>query len=74
MGTLAAGIAIERQPDECGRIWPDLVPRAGESMQSLGRRYVEYVRGPINERVRNCYQYNENQRLGLMGLPSGGQQ
>ncbi len=60
-------MTIDRQPDECRQMWADLRPRPGEGPQSVLRRYIEYVRGPINSRVARCYAFNENQRAGLAG-------
>ena len=67
IGATAATVTIERQPDECGQRWSDLRGRLGEDAQALLKRYIDYVRGPINDRLLNCYFFNENQRLGLTG-------
>ena len=67
IGRTAAQISLERQPGDCGDKWQDLPARLGEDATSLARRYVEYVRGPINDRTINCYWFNENQRRGLEG-------
>jgi hypothetical protein len=66
-GIATAGVAMERQPDECGRPWPDIVAKDGDEAQSTLKRYIEYVRGPINSRIARCYRFNENQRSGLGG-------
>lgn len=62
---------MERQPEECGQLWADLTPKLGESAQGLVKRYVDYVRGPINERVKRCFEFNESQRVGLTGQGAG---
>lgn len=65
LGTVAAGVTLERQPDECGWAWPDIQVQPGDEAQSALKRYIEYVRGPINSRAARCYRFNENQRIGL---------
>ena len=67
LGRASAGIVMERQADECGRRWPDLPGRVGEDARSLAKRYIDYVRGPINDRQGRCYAFNEQQYLGLTG-------
>lgn len=64
---VAAGVTIERQPDECGWAWPDIIAQPGDEAQSTLKRYIEYVRGPINSRIARCYRFNENIRTGLEG-------
>ena len=61
MGMAAAGVTVQDQPDICGKTFPDLEQHEGEEATSLLRRYVLYVRGPVNERVRTCYLFNKTQ-------------
>jgi hypothetical protein len=65
-GMATAGVTLDRQPDECGWAWADILARPGDEAQSMLKRYIEYVRGPINSRVARCYRFNENQRAGLV--------
>jgi hypothetical protein len=67
IGAAAAQVQLEEQPDECGKLFADLHPRQGEGPQSVLKRYIEYVRGPINGRIARCFQFNEDQRVGLVG-------
>lgn len=65
IGAAAAGVTVERQPDECGKTFPDLERREGEEAISLLRRYVLYVRGPVNQRITTCFLFNKTQLEGL---------
>lgn len=64
-GRVAAGVTLERQPDECGRRWALLDYDSGDEAVSVIRRYEAFIAGPINDRAKRCYQFNENQRAGL---------
>ncbi len=67
IGAAAAKVEMERQPDDCGEPWPVLDVPAGEDKAVTTRRYDAYILGPINQRVFNCFWFNENQRIGLQG-------
>lgn len=65
LGTQAAGLTLERQPDECGQIFGRLDYRPGDQALAVIKRYEAYIAGPINGRIVRCYRFNEGQRRGI---------
>lgn len=65
LGTQAAGVTLERQPDECGEIFGRLDYGVGDEALTVIKRYEAYIAGPINGRIVRCYRFNEWQRQGL---------
>lgn len=61
-------IVLEEQPAECGQDWK-LLPRrdvVGWDGWSVVRRYEAMITRQINPQKRNCFVFNEDQRLGLL--------
>ena len=65
IGQAAAGVELERQPEECGQSFPLLDVPIGQELTTVWRRYEDYVQGPINGRIVRCYLFNESQAEGL---------
>lgn len=66
LGRTHAGVTLERQPDECGQSVPHIRIREGDELRSTLRR----ERGQLdlaNDRLANCYRFNEEIRAGLVG-------
>jgi hypothetical protein len=66
LGRGRAGLAIERQPDACGQTVPHVRVAEGAELRSLLKRERAQL-DVANDRIRDCYQFNEELRAGLVG-------
>jgi hypothetical protein len=64
LGTAAAGVAIAPQPGECNRRILDPARAVGEEVRVLVDKY-DAVLDAANNRLQNCYAFNEAIRAGL---------
>lgn len=64
LGRASAGLALERQPDECGQRVPHIRITEGAELRSLLKR--EWAQLDLaNNRLIACYRFNEDLRAGL---------
>lgn len=68
-GTVAAGVDIDPQPDECGKDWRLLTrgQLVGHDALSAVKRYEAYIINTINPQKKRCFELNEAVRSGLRG-------
>lgn len=66
VGTAAAGVNIAPQPAECGKRVADPARVPGEEAVIRIDKY-DAVLDVANDRIQNCYQFNEGIRAGLAG-------
>ena len=66
LGRASAGITIERQPDGCGQTVQHIRIREGAELRSILKRELAQL-DVANDRIVDCYQFNEALRAGLAG-------
>lgn len=66
IGTAAAGVNLPKQPGECDRRLADPSRAVGEEARLLIDKY-DAVLDAANDRLQNCYRFNEAIRAGLAG-------
>jgi hypothetical protein len=64
LGRVRAGLALERQPDECGKAVPHMRIREGDELRSILKRERAQL-DVANRRIGGCYRFNEDLRAGL---------
>lgn len=57
---------MERQPDECGAAVPHIALRDGQEARSVLKRERAQL-DVANQRIRDCFDFNNNLRAGLGG-------
>lgn len=65
VGAATAKLVLERQPDKCGQTVPGPTVNAGDEARSIIARYGDKL-GEANERIVDCYTFNENYRQRLI--------
>lgn len=66
IGTAAAGVNIAKQPGECNARLADPAFIVGEEARIRIDKY-DAVLDQANDRLQNCYRFNEAIRAGLAG-------
>lgn len=66
IGRANAGLTLERQPDVCGNAVPHIALREGQEIRTVLKRERAQL-DAANNRISDCYAFNENLRRGLSG-------
>ena len=67
VGRVNAGVTIERQPDLCGQPVQHIRIREGDELRSILKRERAQL-DVANDRIVDCYRFNEDLRAGLAGV------